>query len=238
MQKLLLLSLVFLVSFSCFAQPQHVSALVTGHFEGSGSGNGTIVGVEVQNVHDFRVYGEPLKLVSNVSFTLDEKVYRHQFGGAVRGTALARYAVDKIGRNFFVQAGVQAGGIAFPNTPGSNDGYVKYTWRPVVGGGASFVRDEWSVAVDYQFHVKRKLWANALPITAQNRIVDGWTSGHRIGAATTFQLRNSERWLLLFNASSGWNTYQRNAAIYGAQLGSVVHRFNDYQASIGIGRKY
>lgn len=218
------------------AQPQHIGALVNGQFEGSGSGNGTIAGFEIQNVDYLRIYGEDFKLATNATFTLDRKVYRNQFGGSVRAASLLRYSL-KPQKVFFIQGGVQVGGIAFPDTPGSDDGYAKYIARPVAGAGIDFTRQEWSVVVDYQFHFKRKLLAQRNSLSDfKNRTVDGWTSGQRLGLAATIQL--APRWILLLNGATGWYTYQRNPAQYGAALGSVVHRFNAYELSLGVGRKY
>lgn len=230
---------VFLLSlfFVCVAQaqPQHIGLLVNGQFEGSGSGNGTIAGLEIQSVEHLRIKGEPLTLATNLTFTAEQKVYRNQFGGSVRATSLLRYA-ERRHRLFFAQAGVQVGGVAFPNTPGTSDGYAKYIWRPVVGGGVAVNKDTWATVVDYQFHFKRKLWANVPATNFGSRFVDGWSSGQRVGVAVTKSL--NERLVFLSNAAAGWYTYQRNPAVYGAHLGSVVHRFNAYEASIGLGWKY
>jgi hypothetical protein len=218
------------------AQPQHIGVLGNGQFEGSGSGNGAICGLEIQSVEHLRVFGQPVKVNTNATFTLDKKTYRNQFGGAIRATSLLRYAEQRHNL-FFAQAGVQVGGIAFPDTPGTSDGYAKYIARPVVGGGISVDRDQWSVVVDYQFHFKRKLFAQKPRVSDfKNRVVDGWTSGQRVGVATTFEF--ASHWLLLVNGAAGWYTYQRNPAQYGAELGSVVHRFNAYEVGIGLGRKY
>lgn len=237
MQKLLLLfAIVATLSLRVSAQPQHIGALFGGRFETQGSGNGTIVGLEVQSVEEFRVKGEPLKVVTNLLVSADEKTYRHQYGGAVRLTSVVRYAEPRQ-RIFFAQAGVQLGGVAFPDTPGTDDGYAKYLWRPVLGAGASFTRDEWSTVVDYQWHIKRKLTGQRNEVRDfRNRFTDGWTSGHRIAAANTIKL--SERWLFLLNGATGWYTYQRNPSVYGATLGAVVHRFRVHELSVGIGRKY
>lgn len=224
------------VAIMAHAQPQHIGALANFQFEGSGSGNGTIAGLEVQNVEHLRIFGEPIKVASNATFTIDKKAYRNQFGGAVRATSLVRYAEQRH-KLFFAQAGVQLGGIAFPDTPGTSDGYAKYIVRPVVGGGVDVTRKTWSVVVDYQFQFKRKLYAQKPRLDDfKNRVVDGWTTGQRVGIATTWSV--SPNWLLLVNGAGGWYSYQRNPAQYGAELGSVVHRFNAYELSIGVGRRY
>lgn len=237
MRKLLPLTLLFFTSAGCFAQPQLFGGLANFQFEGSASGNGTIVGLEVQSIEHLRIKGQPFKLATNVSFTVDKKVYRNQFGGAIRATSLLRYAEPRQ-RVFFVQGGVQLGGIAFPNTPGTSDGYVKYIARPVVGAGVDWTRDDYSVVVDYQFHFKRKLLSQGLPVRVGASVLDGWTSGQRVGVAATWAIPSNPKWLLLVNGAGGGYTYQRNPAVYGAQLGSVVHRFNAYEVSVGIGRKY
>lgn len=237
MQKLLLFSIVFFASLGCFAQPQHIGALANFQFEGSASGNGTITGLEIQSIEHLRIKGQPFKLATNASFTIDKKVYRNQFGGAIRATSLLRYAESRQ-RLLFVQGGVQLGGVAFPNTPGTSDGYVKYIARPAVGGGVDVTRDNYSVVVDYQFHFKRALYSQGLPVRVGASVLDGWTSGQRVGVAATFAIPSNPNWLVLVNGAGGGYTYQRNAAVYGAALGSVVHRFNAYEISVGIGRKY
>lgn len=233
---LVLVSYLAWLGLSAQAQPQHIGALANFQFEGSGSGNGTIAGLEIQNVEHLRVFGQQLKVASNATFTLDKKTYRNQFGGAVRATSLVRYTEPRH-KLFFAQVGIQLGGIAFPDTPGTSDGYAKYIFRPVVGGGLEVTRDGWSVVVDYQFQFKRKLHAQKPQLADfKNRVVDGWTTGQRVGVASTLNL--SPKWLLLVNGAGGWYTYQRNPAQYGADLGSVVHRFNAYELSVGVGRRY
>lgn len=229
--------LLFLaLSVATMAQPQHVGGLVNVQFEGSSSGNGTIVGIELQSVEHLRIKGQEFKLATNATITADKKVYRSQFGGAVRATSVLRYALPIKVPFVFIEAGGQIGGIAFPNTPGASDGYVKYIARPVVGAGFDFTRAEWSVTTDYQFQFKRKLFSQGLPVRVGASVLDGWTSGQRVGLAST--IRISDRWLLLVNGAAGWYSYQRNPAQYGSELGAVIHRFNAYELSVGVGRRY
>lgn len=235
--KHLLFFALLAASLSVCAQPPHAGVLLNAQFEGAGSGNGQIVGVEAQHVAAWRLGFHPFKLATNASFTMDEKVYRHQFGGALRLTSLVRYYEPRE-RFLFLQGGVNLGGIAFPDTkPGANDGYAKYLLRPVAGGGIDVVRDDYGIVVDYQFHFKRKIYAQAPRVNDfRNRFVDGWTAGQRVGLQSTFVLYKS-KWLFLLNAAAGRYGYQRNPALYGSQLGSVVHRFNAYEVSVGLGRK-
>lgn len=227
------LILFLLLTLPLYAQDNHFGVLFNGQFEGRNSGNGNIVGMEFQHVHAIH---SRLKAVSNLQITSDQKVYRGQYGGAVRFTSLVRYAPDK-NRVMFGQAGLNVGGILFPDTPGTDDGYAKYVARPVLGGGVVLPVDDFTAVLDYQWHVKRKLMAQRNEFSDyRNRFVDGWTSGHKVGVQTTTKI--SENYLLLLNANAGWYTYQRNPARYGAELGSVVHRFTAFEVSVGFGRKY
>lgn len=239
MRKLLSYLIILFFSFSCVqAQPQHVGALANFQFEGAASGNGTIAGLEIQNVEYLRIKGQDFKLATNASFTLDKKVYRNQFGGAARVSSMLRYDLPIQNKLFFIQGGVGFGGIAFPNTPGTADGYVKYLVRPVVGGGIAVTRKDWSVVADYQFLFKRELYAQGLPVKRGASTLDGWSSGQRVGIAATIAIPSNPRWLILLNGAGGGYTYQRNPAVYGAALGAVIHHFNAYEVSIGVGRKY
>lgn len=233
----LLMLLILLLPISATAQPQHVGLLLNGQFEEANSGNGTIVGVEAQNTHNFKVKGNYFNATTNAQFTIDEKSYRNQFGGAVRLTSLVRY-FDKKNQVVFVQGGINVGGIYFSDTPNSDDGYIKYVARPVAGGGLNIVRDNYSIVVDYQFLFKRKLMAQKNELSDfRNRIIDGWSSGQKVTLRHTLRL-NQSQWLLLINANGGRYTYQRNPGVYGPQLGSVVHRYNAYEISVGVGREY
>lgn len=233
MQKLLSLITVCAFVALCNAQPQHVGVLFNAQFEGRNSGNGTIIGMEVQNVHHFKPY---LRLASNLQITGDQKVYRGQYGGAVRGAGLLRFAPDK-NHLMFAQFGGTFGAVLYPDKPGADDGYAKYGMRPVVGGGVTLPVDVFTATIDYQWHARQKLFAQKNELNDfRNRFLDGWTSGHKVSIQTTTEI--SENYLLLLNGSYGQHSYQRNSAVYGATLGSVVHKFPAFEVSIGIGRKY
>lgn len=236
MKNLLLLFLLLFTSVvAAVAQPRHVGVLINGQFETSNGGNGSIVGIEGQNVHPFRVGKDQFKVVSNITATVDKKVYRNQFGGAVRASSLVRWH-DRTTGMVFLQGGVGVGGILFPDTPEQDDGYVKYAALPIAGAGFSWNDPKFSVVTDYQFHFKRRLLAQRNLSDFKNRIVDGWTSGQSVGVAATWNL--GENYLLLFNTTGGWYTYQRNPGVYGNTLGSVVHKTKALEISIGIGKKY
>lgn len=225
MKKYLLILFALLPTF-CLAQKQNVGILVNGQFEGGGSGNGTIVGVEAQNAHHLK---EKLKIVTNATFTLDKKTYLNQFGGAIRLTSLARY---KVVNDFFIQGGLGVGGIAF------KDQYAKYIARWIAGGGYDYTGKDFSLAAGYEFHSKRKLHAQKAQIADfKNRVIDGYTFGHKGNIQGAIVLGKTKL-LLLVNGEIGRYGYQRNAAVYGAQLGAVVHRFWASGVSVGIGRAY
>lgn len=223
--------------FTCFAQPpSHIGVLGNIQIESQGSGNGTIYGGEAQAVaHLKRV---PVTLVANVQGTADKKIYRGQYGGAVRVRALARYRIPN--DHLFVQGGIYAGGIVFPDTsPTVKDGYVKYTVQPVIGAGTNIYdrNGEVNVTLNYLYLFKRAIYAQDKPLNFQGNYIDGWTRGQRIGLESQLAI-NRTKWLFLLNASYGNYVYTRNAGLYGPVLGNVPHRYSVTEVSVGIGRKY
>jgi hypothetical protein len=56
MRNLSFILVVALLLLLAVAQPQHIGVLGNGQFEGSGSGNGAICGLEIQSVEHLRVF--------------------------------------------------------------------------------------------------------------------------------------------------------------------------------------
>lgn len=240
--RILGLTVLFVFSNCNFAhaQPQHFGGLVNLQSEGVGSGNGAIYGGELQDVQYLRIFGQDLKVATNLQITTDKKVYRGQFGGAARLRSVVRYAPLPNAKWVFVQGGFYAGGIVFPNTTTtSNDEYTKYVAQPVAGAGFAIKdkKEEVSVVANYLWLAKRAIYAQNKPLNFKGRYIDGWTHGQRVGIETALAI-NGSRWLFLLNASYGKFTYVRNPGIYGEVLGNVRHRYSVTEVSLGVGRKY
>lgn len=240
--RIFILTVLFIFS-SCnyaYAQKSHVGILGNLQLESQGSGNGTIYGGEIQNVQYLRVFGQTFNVATNLQITADKKLYRSQFGGAARLRSTVRYSPIPNAKPFFLQAGLYAGGIVFPNTtPTANDEYVKYIAQPV-GGAGVIIQDkkgEYSIVLNYLWLVKRAIYAQNKPLNFQGRYIDGWTHGQRIGLESAIAI-NKTRWLFLLNSSFGKFTYVRNPGVYGPVLGNVPHRYSVTEVSVGLGRKY
>jgi hypothetical protein len=211
-------------------EPQHVALLGTYQFSDGRDGNGAAVGCIVQGAMDLQ--WQKLQLAGTAQFSSDLKVYRHQTGGAAR----VRLNMRKYFKHFFAQGGLYTGGIYFADLPNSNDGYVKYLVRPLVGGGVHFGDKNFSATAQYGYHVNGKLYARDNELTRASRTIDGWSEAHWVGVSTFTRL--NEKWFLAVNA--GWNrsAYRRNPAVYGQELGSVTHVSHAYDFAVGVGYRF
>lgn len=223
--------LILFICLVCKGQPSHVAVMVNGQFEGAGSGNGTIAGVEVQDV----TRKARTVVVLNGRVTWDKKSYLDRYGTALRLQAQARYFLPLGADKVFVAGGGKFGHVHYPDSATAKDGYTKYAFQPIVGGGVQ-VGDEsrCSCILGYNYQFKTGLKAFG---SSAVRILDGWTQGHEIKAETVWPVRQS-KWLVLFNLAWSRTTYQRNPDIYGAVLGAVKHPYNATEVSIGFGRGY
>lgn len=232
-----LLSVLFLLLFAvmCAAQPQHLGGTLNVQIETTGSGNGAIAGFNVQNFHAFKFKTKKIGVASQASFTLDKKEYRNQFGGALRFSSVVRVPLQY---GLFIGGGVGVSGIVFSDLQGSNDGYAKYNARPVAAAGYAINGKEFSTVVQYQYRIKRALWAQENEVKKfKERHIDGWTGGQQVDLQSTINIKQS-KWIILVNFGGGRFYYRRNPVYYGAELGAVTHRFNAYTIDFGLGHIY
>lgn len=233
MKRILLLTAVLYAALmSAHCQPRHSGVLANWQFEGQGSGNGAITGVEAQHV-------QPLKrinLVTTGQATFDRKGYREQNGLAIRVRTLARYSLPAFDKRLFLQGGVYFGAVRYSDTPGQQDAYAKFVLQPAFGGGAQVGVDDVSVIVNYAYLPRSKIHAQRAFFDSAGRGLDGHTAGQRVGLEAALPI-NRSRWLFLLNASHGRYYYQRSVERYGPAAAQFRHRYSVTEISIGVGRK-
>lgn len=233
MKKLLFYTIAVLLFTFCvpsYAQHSHAGVLLNSQFEGAGSGNGTIVGTELQANLNFRLGSQELAFINNLQLTRDTKTYLNQAGWTQRNQARLRYFVPRA-NGAFIQAGAYFGHTSYPD--GELLGYTKRIVQPVVGAGYRYHDKTGVITINgnYLYQLPGTLWATRTDRPIAYR--DGRTWGQRIGVETSVRIKQS-RWLGLFNLSHGWSTYQRDAAFYGAEAAAIKHRFTVTEISFGV----
>lgn len=229
--ELIVLIALMLAALFCTAevkaQPTHAGVLYNAQFEGSGSGNGSITGVEGQAVYNFNIKGNELAVLNNTQVTREVKEYLGYAGQSVRSQTRLRYFFPST-RGLFVQAGVYYGRVSYTGA----GGYFKNVWQPIAGSGYRFNAPSGNFSTTslfvYQFRA---------PLMSRNNngaYVDGVTKGYRITVDSTIRLKQT-RWLALINFTGGHSAYQRDARTYGNELAKTWHDFNYTEISFGIG---
>lgn len=231
---LTLIALILFTSIYCSAQPQHIGALINVQTEGAGTGNGIILGMEGQSVHNLSYF----TFVNNLSITADKKGYLNSFGGALKLHSKVRYhlpiASDE-GRTF-IQAGFNASGVQYSGS----GGYAKYGFQPTAGFGFDFTPPNQLLGIiaSYQFNFKSPLHGQKSFTNAQGRVLDGWTWGQQGRVEISIPVNPTSNWIYLINATAGRTVYRRNPAVYGPALGAELHRYTVAEISFGIGKLY
>lgn len=234
MKYLLALVLSLLVSCAAYAQPQHVGVMVNTQIEGAGTGNGAIVGVEGQWVHQTKW----LTFVNNLSITADKKGYLNSYGVSPRLHSRARYHIPQQldESRTFIEAGFNLSGVQYTG----EGGYAKFALQPVAGFGFDFSppNQSMSLVASYNFNFKAPLHAQKSFANGSNRILDGWSWGQKGKLEVAIPATATSKWVYLANVSAGRSVYRRNPAVYGAALGAELHRFTVIEVSVGFGRLY
>ncbi len=233
MLRITLTSLVFFFAIiASHCQPRHSGVLANWQFEGHGSGNGAITGVEAQHVQPIK----RLNLVTNGQVTFDRKGYRAQDGLAIRVRSLARYSLPPFDRRLFLQGGVYFGAVRYSDTPGHQDAYAKLIVQPAFGGGAQVGTGEVSIITSYAYLPRTRIWAQRAFFDPAGRGLDGYTAGQSLRVEAAVPI-NRSRWLFLLNASHGRYYYQRSVERYGTEAAQVRYRYSVTELSLGIGRR-
>jgi hypothetical protein len=233
-QTILLTALILLIVALTKAyaqQPDQIGVAGFFHAEKGDSGNGASYGVIVQGEKKIT---KNFQAVGDIEFGTQLKKYRNQFGGFSRLSLTGRYWHKRVA----LELGAGLSGIYFADSKNTNDGYFKYSWKPILGVAAELGKGDVAITPNYRMFTRRSLYAGENSIVGLKKAqVDGWTSGHRFGVETSIPFEKDSKWLYGINFGVGRYTYRRNPSQYGAALGSVYHRYNVIEFSIGIARK-
>jgi hypothetical protein len=230
---LALLLAACLPGLPALAQVEH-AGFTAGGVISAGDGNGASYNAQAHVVKD--VWGVwdkfTLKAVAQGGSGLDMKLYLGEYGVSGRGRFTGR---AYFGKYAFLEGGTQAGLVRY-RPRRFEDGYSKYSYNPILGGGVTFYpKPDCSVTANYQYLFERNLYGSN-PGVNRPEFIDGRQGAQRGGLYAVVNLPERSKHLLLVNFEYTRGYYKRAFERYGpTELGPF--RSSAVTFGVGYGRR-